>query len=255
MRAILSLVLFGLISSTAFANRVGLSAIRKSHETHIQAYLRHGVVTPNVSRQPQKVSKDLRDLDIKVIPDVGSMNDLINQFEFVRDLRFMQGQEKNFLRRMTWLYPDDGCFARAEMAAYLLVDNKFVKPKKIFVFGNLSAKTSNTRSGKVEWWYHVAVTYRVGETAYVFDPSLDPKRPMTLADWNTGVGGLKNRVTYAICNYATFDPNDSCEKAGEIDSSEALYQEKLFLSREWSRLLELNRIPEKELGDFPPWKN
>src|ERR1700744_3582697 len=36
------------------------------------------------------------------------------RFESLRDTRWLDdGAHKNFARRLAWLYPDDGCFARA----------------------------------------------------------------------------------------------------------------------------------------------
>jgi hypothetical protein len=39
----------------------------------------------------------------------------------------------------------------------------------------------------------------------------------------------------------------------QIDMDSAVSEQSAYLYPEWQRLLELNRNPEKELGDFPPW--
>ena len=249
------ILLFSLVlSSTAFGARIGLSPIRQANEDHAQAAFRTNLFTPVASSVPQRMSKSLKDLDIRQIPDVGSYSDLENHFKYIRDLRFIEdSRHANTLRRLTWLYPDDGCYARADMASRALEDIRFVTPKKVFVFGNLRARTNNTSHGYVTWWYHVAVTYRVGSTAYVYDPAIEPKAPITLDAWNTAVGGNSTRVTYAICDHNTFDPNMDCVHPNGLSLDEVLREQSSFLPDEWERLLDLNRDPVKELGDFPPW--
>lgn len=250
MRAFLSSV-FVLILSAASIAQAGLSAKRLPGEDHSQASIRINSFTSMYST-PQRVSKPLAELDITKIPDVGSYADMENQFKNVRDIRIMEDPRRSPLRRLTWLYPDDGCFARAEMASHILQSNNFVTPKKIFVFGNLHAKTMNAPEGSVDWWYHVAVIYRIDKTAYVFDPAINPARPVTLQEWNVAVGG-GTKFKYAICSHATFDPNEDCENPGQITLENAMSEQSTYLYPEWQRVLELGRLPEKELGEFPPW--
>ena len=202
---------------------------------------------------PESLAKPLDKLKIADIPDVGSYSDLENQFDYVRDTRFLETSDPAFPRRLTWLYPDDGCFARAELAAEHLVSNNFVLPKKVFAFGDLSADTTNSPSGSVQWWYHVAVIYRVGDQAYVLDPAINPKVPMTLQEWSSAIGGDKVPVTFAVCSKDTFDPDSDCLKPTALSTQDAESEQRAYLNSEWDRLLELNRDPQKELGEFPPW--
>lgn len=260
MKTIL-LSLLVLLSSTAFA---GLSPIRHSGESFESARYRSqlsrnlkfnfGDVAGFVrSNGPDKVKQPLANLRLQEIPDVGSYPDLEREFKHVRDSRFLLTEDPQFPRRLTWLYPDDGCYARAEMAAIELEQHHFVQPKKIFVFGNLRAQTKNSPDGSVEWWYHVAVTYRVGATVYVFDPAIEPQRPLKLTEWNKAVGGEKTAVQYSICEARTFDPNSDCLNPRALTPESAEDEQRSFLSAEWNRLLELDRDPEKELGHSPPW--
>ena len=248
MPAFFSFVFVLILSASAHA---GLSAARLPGEDHSQSAIRTSNFTSMYST-PQRMSKPLAELDISQIPDVGSYADMENQFKHVRDIRIMEDSRKNLLRRLTWLYPDDGCFARAEMASHILQQNHFVVPKKIYVFGNLHAKTKNAPEGYVDWWYHVAVTYRIDKTAYVFDPAINPARPVTLAEWHTAIGGGA-RFQYAICDHGTFDPNEDCINPSQISLESAMSEQNYYLAPEWQRLLQLHRQPEKELGDFPPW--
>lgn len=263
--------LFSLALFAPLASEAGLSAHRFANQPYaeakahallnrflsIQLPLQQTQDDSNLTRptDPESLSKPLEALDISTIPDVGSYADLENQFHMIRDTRYLQTSEPSFPRRLTWLYPDDGCYARAEIAAEHLVTNNFVVPKKVFAFGDLSAKTENSPYGSVQWWYHVAVIYRVGNQPYVLDPALDPKAPMTLNAWNSAINGGNDRVTFVVCSKDTFDPDGDCLKPNPISDTFAESEQRGFLSLEWDRLLQLNREPQKELGEFPPWLN
>ncbi|MGE9745438.1 protein-glutamine glutaminase family protein [Bdellovibrio bacteriovorus] len=251
MRALFVSLMILSASATAMA---GLSSIRHSGESFEAARQRSTPVWELFGRgsYPDRMKKPMKELNIQDIPDVGSYADLEREFKYVRDTRFIADAEP-FARRLTWMYPDDGCYARAELAATELVEHQFTTPKKIFVFGNLYAPTQNAPGGSVSWWYHVAVTYRVGNEVYVFDPAINPEKPVTLVEWNKAVGGEKSQVQYTICSHKTFDPGSDCLNPRALSEQEAISEQKNFLSLEWNRLLDLDRDPEKELGNEPPW--
>jgi hypothetical protein len=242
----------------------GLSAKRFPYENVQQAMLRSRGFSTFSERfdgsfsmpptTPQGVQKNLQDLDISQLPDLGSYEILVSEFEYVRDTRFFQSDDPNFPRRATWLFPDDGCYARAEAAARHLVNPAMPAPKKMFVFGNMLVKTSNSPDGAVPWWYHVAASYRVGNQAYVIDPAIEPKRPLTLQEWNAVVSQGNVPVQYAICDSKTFDPDADCFNPNDIGDLTSADDVKMFFGDEWSRLLTLKRDPTKELGDTPPWR-
>jgi hypothetical protein len=245
-----------LLTLNAFA---GLSAQRLSHESFHQAKTRsHGAVLFSEDEAsdlsgsgPESLARPMNQLKIADIPAVESYDQLVAQFKFIRDSYFLKDGMNQ--RRLTWLYPDDGCYARAELAAENLILKNAVTPKKVFAFGELHASTKNAPNGWVEWWYHVAVTYRVGNTAYVLDPALDPHEPMTLTEWNNAIGGDSTGIKYAICSKDAFDPDSTCVKPPKIDEEMAEHEQRAFLPDEWNRLLDLGRNPEKELGSQPPW--
>ncbi|MEK2647239.1 protein-glutamine glutaminase family protein [Bdellovibrio sp. BCCA] len=268
MKFLFALLLSLGLSSSVFAK--GLSSHRHANETYETARNRHFFgKTFDVPFQMQDMSADaatrfvsaerakkpLKNLDIKEIPDVGSYADMENQFFYVRDTRFLTTQDKNFPRRLTWMYPDDGCYARAEVAKFELENHNFPAPKKVFVFGNLSALSDNSPTGSVQWWYHVAVSYRVGADVYIFDPALEPQRPLKLAEWNKLVGGDNAYVQYSICDHETYDPSGDCYHPTPQSKNDAYYEQKSFLQYEWDRIVELKRNPEEELGNNPPWLN
>ncbi len=249
-------VLFSFVVLLPFLSEAhGLSAHRLPGESYKEAAERsrpEGIdFVAKKPSTPDRIKKPMQKLDLKEIPDLGSLPDLENQFKYVRDTRFME--DEHFPRRLTWLYPDDGCYARAEMASQKIIAHNFTEPKKIFVFGNLSAQTTNAPGGSVQWWYHVAVIYRVGQVPYVVDPALNPQKPMTLTEWNKAVGGEQAKVQYSICSHDTFDPDADCYAPTPTSPAQAESEQKGFLQDEWDRLIELGRNPEQELGDNPPW--
>lgn len=89
-----------------------------------------------------------------------------------------------------FLYPDDGCWARAhEMCRLMIADG--VTPAKVWISGGLQVNSSNKPNCLVVWYWHVAPTLQVtvGGSAqmYVIDPSLF-NEPVPLATWK-GIQG------------------------------------------------------------------
>jgi len=231
-----------------------ISAKRQHHETFTQALKKHqAFVEGTQSEYPVSVKVPLEKLDISEIPELDSMTDLEIKFNYSRDTRFIAPTGSELPRRLTWLFPDDGCFARSEMAAREIIDTSFPAPKKFFAFGDLSVVTENSPYGIVHWWYHVVPIYRIGKTPYILDPAINPERLMTLTEWNQAIGGEATLVEFSICSHETFGPFDDCYSPDRLTDEEAVEQQRYYLGSEWNRLLELERIPERELGDYPPW--
>lgn len=73
---------------------------------------------------------------------------LKQRFEQLRDQQFLTSSSSpGMLRRISWLYPDDGCFARAAMVSRNAFRLFVPIPDKIFVFGNLRVKTPFSKKG------------------------------------------------------------------------------------------------------------
>jgi Glutaminase len=95
-----------------------------------------------------------------------------------------------------FLYPDDGCWARAhEMCRLMIVAG--ASPKKIWIDGTLHTPTKNNPNCFVNWGWHVAPTLCVRLSFWhcedhVIDPSLFTT-PVTEAQWK-GVQGDPNAV-------------------------------------------------------------
>lgn len=183
-----------------------------------------------------------------------SIAEMTERFKQLRDTRWMQTTDHpGFLRRSSWMYPDDGCFARAALAVMNLMKWKDPAPNKVFVFGDLTVKTDNSPSGDVSWWYHVAPIVSVAGQEYVLDPAIEPSQPLKLEDWLSRMSSQPSGIQVAICGSGSYSPTDLCEKVSDGIESQAANDQLGYLDMEWSRMVELNRVPEQVLGDNPPW--
>jgi hypothetical protein len=184
-------------------------------------------------------------------------NQVQEGFRQARDSRYLKLPESpDFSRRASWLYPDDGCFARAALTGQKLAAWGYERPSKLFIFGKLAVKTPNAPGGAVYWWYHVVPVIRSGGEPFVIDPAIDASRALPALAWVKAMvrdpQGLKN-AKFSICHSNTYQPYDPCETAAASEEANALVDQRQFLRREWDRLRELGRNPRKELGDSPPW--
>lgn len=90
-----------------------------------------------------------------------------------------------------FLYPDDGCWGRAH-EMYRLMRAMGLKPKKVWIQGNLAAPTRNKPTCVVYWNWHVAPTLCVRKGFFakqemVVDPSLF-STPVTKSQWKGAQG-------------------------------------------------------------------
>lgn len=257
------LVLFVLLSgaSTAFAQALPFSHNRYPGEDWQDAFKRYEAEgrhsfgrrvkpkdSPNGQREP------FEELDISQVPEWDSLEQLTDAFERVRDLRFLETErDPSFSRRISWLFPDDGCFARAAMARQQLEDQWGHRIAKLFSFGNLRVTTPNHPSGKVQWAWHVVAAARVAETLYVMDPAIEPHRPLTAEEWALKQVKQLKDARFSLCNSYAYTPYGACLDATIKDEDQALEDQTHYLEYEWKRIEKLDRDPERELGDFPPW--
>lgn len=185
-----------------------------------------------------------------------SEQQMIKWFLNLRDIRFLfERQERmDFARRSSWLYPDDGCFARAQLASYNLRSWSAPAPSKIFVFGDLTVHTRNAPEGSVSWWYHVAPIVQIEGEKYVLDPALEPQHPLKLVDWLSKMSPDPQSLQVAICGAGAYIPTNPCATQNATEYDTQAHEDQLgYLAVEWDRVLELKRNPERELGEFPPW--
>lgn len=183
-----------------------------------------------------------------------SLKEMQHRFELIRDARFLTtSDDPEFLRRISWLYPKDGCWTRAALFNRNSFRLFIPIPNKIFAFGNLRVKTPNSPRGVVGWWYHVAPIVQVADTKYVLDPSIEAERPLTLLEWLSKMGNPK-KIKVAICGSGTYSPGDNCMKETDGMEKRAEQTQKHYLQLEERELRRMGRDPEVELGETPPWE-
>ena len=98
-----------------------------------------------------------------------------------------------------FLYPDDGCWARAHEMCRLMI-NMGLSPKKVWIQGALYVSTRNNPSCGVWWGWHVAPTLCVRGPRFfqtqrmVIDPSLFTT-PVSKATWKGIQGDINATLT------------------------------------------------------------
>jgi hypothetical protein len=114
-----------------------------------------------------------------------------------------------------FLYPDDGCWARAHEMCRLMIAAG-VSPRKVWIDGNLHVNTKNNPACYVDWGWHVAPTLCVRQRFcsvedMVIDPSLFTA-PVSQATWKSVQGDSNATLTPTDAsvywrNYIPTDPN------------------------------------------------
>jgi len=98
-----------------------------------------------------------------------------------------------------FLYPDDGCWARAHEMCRLMI-NIGLSPKKVWIQGGLHVDTANSPYCYVNWGWHVAPTLCVRGSWFfttktmVIDPSLFDA-PVSKATWKSVQGDTNATLT------------------------------------------------------------
>lgn len=252
--SIFSILIFPLISSAV------VSPLRLPNESYQEAFRRNSTRLKKRSfdhlalETPYSKAVPIEKLELNSATKLNSHNELTDLFIHVRDKQFIKMSEQPVpQRRISWLYPDDGCYTRAMMMSFELLKDKKIDAKKIFVFGNLRARTSFSPNGIVRWWYHVAVLFNVENKLYVFDPSVNFERPISLVEWKTLVSDADEKVKFSICSANTYSPDDRCDSPRPYQYEGILDHQMRFLDMEWDRVLELELDPFEVLGNTPPW--
>lgn len=173
-------------------------------------------------------------------PTIWSQENLSAGFSKIQERFIKWERQPDFLRKIFWLYPDDGCFARAALANGLLEQSGFSTPKTVFAFGNLSLNTENTPDGVASWWFHVAPIVEVDGARYVLDPAVNPEGPILLKEWLDKIGTPK-KIRVAICGSGTYSPSSPCnyQTVYKPESQTRNY----YLNEEWDQLKKVGKDP------------
>lgn len=175
-------------------------------------------------------------------------------FSKLRDQRFLPDPlEPSFLRRLTWLYPDDGCYARATLMNEQIANLNLAVPMKLFAFGNLRVETPNNPDGEISWWYHVAPVVKTRQGVFVLDPSIDAKNPMPVEAWLASMLPSADQARVSVCAPTAYVPESHCARDNPAAARAARNEENKFLRLERERIQSLGRDPDEELGEHPPW--
>jgi hypothetical protein len=87
-----------------------------------------------------------------------------------------------------FMYPDDGCWARAHEMHKILA-SQGAPPRKAWLYGQLQVRTKNNPNCSVSWRYHVAPTLPVENLGdHVLDPSMF-RAPVPVTQWVSAQGG------------------------------------------------------------------
>jgi hypothetical protein len=253
MKFILFLIFFSMSWAAAGSN-LSYSAKRDVGQNWQQrAKLQRGLHRQRISRNnAQDIAQPFSKVDMSGVTIWKDYAEIEEYFRKVRDDRFLEDPSAvHFLRRPTWMYPDDGCFARAHMMEERLEFAGKPPIKKVFAFGNLRVATTNAPGGHVRWWYHVAPIVSDGKEEYVLDPATEPEHPQLLVEWLSRMGNSKE-FTLAICESGTYTPYEDCLHPGD-EAEIALDDQTYFMDPERDRIDSLGRDVNKELGDEPPW--
>lgn len=196
-------------------------------------------------------------------------------FNAIRDLRYFKDESvSDFQRRISWLYPDDGCWTRLSA---IMKDffgphenpvNSVASPSKIYVYGNLCTLTDNHPEGSAQWWYHAAPIVQDEELKhyYVLDPSVNGEAPIQVDEWVEKITSevqacSYNKLTelkFNICNGYGINPYDYCERVFFEDFGKEISAEliqRYYRRFERSQQTEMGRNPNVVLGDQPPWNS
>lgn len=206
----------------------------------------------NYSAMDEKVP--ISQVRVETVPEWTSETPIEQAFAEMRSERYRE-LDSSFPRRITWFYPDDGCFARATAATNYLRERGYPDPAKLFLFGSLHVETQFAPprwGGKVWWWYHVAPAYRVKDQIFVFDPTVDNLRPLLLSEWVAATHAEADGEI-AVCGWETYVPRSSCHKAWPVNKDQALNAVGWYLDGEWGRVEGLGLQPARFLGEEPPW--
>lgn len=219
------------------------TATVQDNNKHTTENYEHNSIDP---QSAYNIRKPITNQNWNEIPEWGSYQKLLQAFKTVQNQRIYNDTEiQFFLRRITWLYPDDGCFQRAAHIAIQLNLLALPKVKQLFVFNHI---TNN-------WTYHVAPVARVNGQVYVLDPAMNPNEPIALWNWLKLFTDSSANILSSLCDETTWDPNGNCQHysfdVNDKDENKSLQQ-----WREEFQVLEREKLglnADSLLGENPPW--
>ncbi len=161
--------------------------------------------------------------------------------------RYQNPNSGSFQRRAPWYFPTDGCYAKAAHVSSVAKAKGYLRPGKIFAYGDLEFNSSYSKDRKVTYWsYHVAAAYRIGSTVYVIDPMVNPNRAITSAEWVSRISPNPGAVKIALCDGNAYSPYSRC-RGGKGNGAYTGHVLEI-LKQEWNHLIYLGISPVSLLG-------
>ncbi len=152
----------------------------------------------------------------------------------------------NFLRRGPWLYPANGCYAKAAHVSYLAKQKRLPQPGKIYAYGNLEFDSPYAKNGRrVYWRYHMAAAYIFNGQVLVVDPGMSAT-PITQEEWFRLISPTPQTIRAKYCDVRNYSPLATC--VGGSGNGANLSHVRGILRDEWRNLLRLGFNPQSLLG-------
>jgi hypothetical protein len=228
---------------------------RQVKKIHIETPRLQALVTDDSPADPDW---DQPDPGIETLPvwPLG-MAELEIAFKRARDEAIYPNPEIpiGFPRRASWLYPIDGCFAKATHVAKSLERQGFVRPGRVYALGHLRYKTPYAPSGYVYWSYHTASAYNMGGTAMVLDPAIEPHHVITMQEWLSLISKDPTKIKTRFCDTYAYMPGHKCISGNASQEAGADRDNRGYLNDEWINLRGRGFDPKRLLGTEPPWLN
>ena len=272
MRALLALILVNFAASTQAAPLPrSVSSLPRPGETQAQALhaLGHAIESSSAPRLlsggtawDQRVS--FAELDLSGLPQ-WTWWEAEEAFNLIRDSRIFSDpapERGGFFRRLSWLYPVDGCFIRAHMMPRALAGRGLPELRQIFLFGGDMLARSHWAPGfpdGIPWVYHVTAIISIDGEPWIIDPALFSDGLLTLRQWVALFVTNPSDLKASICHGETLSPANPClepardERIPDYESYSDMDWLNQFLIAEADNVGQMGFEPMVILGDSPPW--
>lgn len=195
--------------------RLGFQLVATT-ETHHQLSFPLAAHTGHAGQKTaRQVKAPLSEWDLSCLP-VWTPEQLEQGFRAVRGDYFLPDPDNPALRRkIPWRFVENGCFVRAALSRRHLYSLGFPPIKKIFIFGQMAFPTLYSLTGQMTYKDHVAIGVRVGEQAFVLDPSLCEEQALRLEEWEQSLFALSSepQAEFSLCSEFTMGHNSAWDES------------------------------------------
>lgn len=147
-----------------------------------------------------------------------------------------------YQRKIPWLFFENGCFARAEALNRHLVQSYRQSPlQKFFI---IFPEPEDPAAPYVS--FHVTNVARIGNEAWIVDPSVDASGPIALPhylDMLAGSAEQREQLKIAVCSPDTFYDTNSCTDPKPYDADLLRSLTTGLLDTEWQQVVDAGLDP------------